>query len=117
MSCGQGRQHHHFENFLPADEQVCEITVIQYLGPVLPTTGDTIINAVDYGRFQFYDLAFVDLLIGHRRRSRSMSRFEFAFDHPFAIKNEDARERVPSSELSTNKAAMPGGFHQLFPEA
>ena len=59
------------KTFLPADEQVGEITVSQYLVR-LATQATTIINAVDYGR-SIYDLAIRRSLIGRMPKNGCMN--------------------------------------------
>lgn len=95
------------KTFLPADEQVGEITVSQYLVR-LATQATTIINAVDYGR-SIYDLAIRRSLIGIGEDLVNVA-FDSAVDHAPRDQIEDAEKRL--YELA-EQGRYDGGFHSF----
>ncbi|MEP0520959.1 MAG: replicative DNA helicase [Hyphomicrobiales bacterium] len=95
------------KTFLPADEQVGEITVGQYLVR-LATQATTIINAVDYGR-SIYDLAIRRSLIGIGEDLVNVA-FDSPVDHAPREQIEDAEKRL--YELA-EQGRYDGGFHSF----
>ncbi len=95
------------KTFLPADEQVGEITVSQYLVR-LATQATTIINAVDYGR-SIYDLAIRRSLIGIGEDLVNVA-FDSPVDHAPREQIEDAEKRL--YELA-EQGRYDGGFHSF----
>lgn len=95
------------KTFLPAEEQVGEITVSQYLVR-LATQATTIINAVDYGR-SIYDLAIRRSLIGIGEDLVNVA-FDSPVDHAPREQIEDAEKRL--YELA-EQGRYDGGFHSF----
>lgn len=95
------------KTFLPADEQVGEITVSQYLVR-LATQATTIINAVDYGR-SIYDLAIRRSLIGIGEDLVNVA-FDSPVDHAPREQIEDTEKRL--YELA-EQGRYDGGFHSF----